>query len=237
MENAITLRNVTKKFYNKEAPSLNNISLDIHTGQVVGIFGKEGAGKSTLLKILASLIPSYQGDVYIFNKPLSKDTRRFISYLGEDYVFFKSNSVKSIVNFYADFYKDFNQIIMTSLLSKFNISPESLYQDLSSKNKKILMLCLTLSRETKIYLLDEPLKGEDLPIDVREFIFSTIFETCSKESLIIITSSLVEDIEDSCDSVIFLDKGKLLLVAQANTLIKEHDKSISLYFKEVIKNG
>ena len=83
MENAITLRNVTKKFYNKEAPSLNNISLDIHTGQVVGIFGKEGAGKSTLLKILASLIPSYQGDVYIFNKPLSKDTRRFISYLGE----------------------------------------------------------------------------------------------------------------------------------------------------------
>ena len=58
MENAITLRNVTKKFYNKEAPSLNNISLDIHTGQVVGIFGKVGAGKSTLLKILASLIPS-----------------------------------------------------------------------------------------------------------------------------------------------------------------------------------
>ncbi len=98
------------------------------------------------------------------------------------------------------------------------------------------MLCLTLSRETKIYLLDEPLKGENLPIDVREFIFSTIFETCSKDSLIIITSSLVEDIEDSCDSVIFLDKGKLLLVAQANTLIKEHDKSISLYFKEVIKN-
>ena len=221
MENAITLRNVTKKFYNKEAPSLNNISLDIHTGQVVGIFGKVG-------------------DVYIFNKPLSKDTRRFISYLGEDYVFFKSNSVKSIVNFYADFYKDFNQIIMTSLLSKFNISPESLYQDLSSKNKKILMLCLTLSRETKIYLLDEPLKGEDLPIDVREFIFSTIFETCSKNSLIIITSSLVEDIEDSCDSVIFLDNGKLLLdadiITSGRSLEKKNlDKKMMDAFEEICR--
>ncbi|MGN1295016.1 MAG: ATP-binding cassette domain-containing protein [Bacilli bacterium] len=236
MENTITIRNLTKKYYDKKEPSLNNISLDIHTSQVVGIFGHDGSGKSTLLKILASLIPSFQGDVYIFGKPLSKETRRYCSYFCEDNNFPKKSSVKSIVNFYADFYKDFNQIIITSLLSKFHISFDSLYQDLNSRNKKLLMLCLTLSRESKIYLLDEPFKNEELPVDIREFIFSTIFETCSKDALIIITSSLVEDIEDSCDSVIFLDKGKVVLVAQRQQLIKEHDKSISLYFKEVITN-
>ena len=236
MENTLTIRNLTKKYYDKKAPSLNNISLDIHKGQVVGILGKKGSGKSTLLKILASLVPSYQGDVFIFGKPLGKETRRICSYLGDSYLFPKRSSVKSIVNFYSDFYKDFNQIIINSLLSKFSISLDTLYQDLNSKDKKIFTLCLALSRESKIFLLDEPLGDEDFPIDTREFIFSTIFETCPKNSLIIITSSLIEDIEDSCTSVVFMDKGQIKVVAQTKHLIEEHDKSISLYFKEVIKN-
>ncbi len=232
-ENIITIRNLTKTYAGNSFPSLRNIDLDLSTGQIVGLLGPNGSGKTTLIKILNGLLRSYNGEVYIDGHEVDSYTKSIISYLPDSTYLDQNHTVIQVINMFKDLYSDFSEDKMMDLLQKFRIEPKAKIKSLSKGNKEKVQLGLVLSRNAKIYILDEPIGGVDPA--TREYIINVILANYNKDALVIIATHLIEEIESICKTIIFLKEGKIIRVGDKDQLIKEHDKSINELFKEDFK--
>ncbi len=232
-ENIITIRNLTKTYAGNSFPSLRNIDLDLSTGQIVGLLGPNGSGKTTLIKILNGLLRSYNGEVYIDGHEVDAYTKSIISYLPDSTYLDQNHTVIQVINMFKDLYSDFSEDKMMDLLQKFRIEPKAKIKSLSKGNKEKVQLGLVLSRNAKIYILDEPIGGVDPA--TREYIINVILANYNKDALVIIATHLIEEIESICKTIIFLKEGKIIRVGDKDQLIKEHDKSINELFKEDFK--
>lgn len=232
-ENIITIRNLTKTYAGNSFPSLTNIDLDLSTGQIVGLLGPNGSGKTTLIKILNGLLRSYKGEVYIDGHEVDAYTKSIISYLPDSTYLNQNHSVIQVIKMFKDLYSDFSEEKMMDLLQKFRIEPKAKIKSLSKGNKEKVQLGLVLSRNAKIYILDEPIGGVDPA--TRDYIINVILTNYNKDALVIIATHLIEEIESICKTIIFLKEGKIIRVGDKDQLIKEHDKSINELFKEDFK--
>lgn len=232
-ENIITIRNLTKTYAGNSFPSLTNIDLDLSTGQIVGLLGPNGSGKTTLIKILNGLLRSYKGEVYIDGHEVDAYTKSIISYLPDSTYLDQNHTVVQVINMFKDLYSDFSEEKMMDLLQKFRIEPKTKIKSLSKGNKEKVQLGLVLSRNAKIYILDEPIGGVDPA--TRDYIINVILTNYNKDALVIIATHLIEEIESICKTIIFLKEGKIIRVGDKDQLIKEHDKSINELFKEDFK--
>lgn len=232
-ENIITIRNLTKTYAGNSFPSLTNIDLDLSTGQIVGLLGPNGSGKTTLIKILNGLLRSYKGEVYIDGHEVDAYTKSIISYLPDSTYLDQNHTVIQVINMFKDLYSDFSEEKMMDLLQKFRIEPKAKIKSLSKGNKEKVQLGLVLSRNAKIYILDEPIGGVDPA--TRDYIINVILTNYNKDALVIIATHLIEEIESICKTIIFLKEGKIIRVGDKDQLIKEHDKSINELFKEDFK--
>lgn len=232
-ENIITIRNLTKTYAGNSFPSLTNIDLDLSTGQIVGLLGPNGSGKTTLIKILNGLLRSYKGEVYIDGYEVDAYTKSIISYLPDSTYLDQNHTVIQVINMFKDLYSDFSEEKMMDLLQKFRIEPKAKIKSLSKGNKEKVQLGLVLSRNAKIYILDEPIGGVDPA--TRDYIINVILTNYNKDALVIIATHLIEEIESICKTIIFLKEGKIIRVGDKDQLIKEHDKSINELFKEDFK--
>ncbi len=232
-ENIITIRNLTKTYAGNSFPSLRNIDLDLSTGQIVGLLGPNGSGKTTLIKILNGLLRSYNGEVYIDGHEVDSYTKSIISYLPDSTYLDQNHTVIQVINMFKDLYSDFSEDKMMDLLQKFRIEPKAKIKSLSKGNKEKVQLGLVLSRNAKIYILDEPIGGVNPA--TREYIINVILANYNKDALVIIATHLIEEIESICKTIIFLKEGKIIRVGDKDQLIKEHDKSINELFKEDFK--
>ncbi len=232
-ENIITIRNLTKTYAGNSFPSLTNIDLDLSTGQIVGLLGPNGSGKTTLIKILNGLLRSYKGEVYIDGHEVDAYTKSIISYLPDSTYLDQNHTVVQVINMFKDLYSDFSEEKMMDLLQKFRIEPKAKIKSLSKGNKEKVQLGLVLSRNAKIYILDEPIGGVDPA--TRDYIINVILTNYNKDALVIIATHLIEEIESICKTIIFLKEGKIIRVGDKDQLIKEHDKSINELFKEDFK--
>ncbi len=232
-ENIITIRNLTKIYSGNSFPSLLNIDLDLSTGQIVGLLGPNGSGKTTLIKILNGLLRSYTGEVYIDGHEPSAYTKSIVSYLPDSTYLDQNHTVEQVIKMFKDLYADFKEEKMMELLTKFRIEPKAKIKTLSKGNKEKVQLGLVLSREAKIYILDEPIGGVDPA--TRDYIINVIINSYNKDALVIIATHLIEEIESICKTVIFLKEGRIIRVGDKDQLIKQHDKSINELFKEDFK--
>ncbi len=232
-ENIITIRNLTKTYAGNSFPSLTNIDLDLSTGQIVGLLGPNGSGKTTLIKILNGLLRSYKGEVYIDGHEVDSYTKSIISYLPDSTYLDQNHSVIQVIKMFKDLYSDFSEEKMMDLLQKFRIEPKAKIKSLSKGNKEKVQLGLVLSRNAKIYILDEPIGGVDPA--TRDYIINVILTNYNKDALVIIATHLIEEIESICKTIIFLKEGRIIRVGDKDQLIKEHDKSINELFKEDFK--
>ena len=232
-ENIITIRNLTKTYAGNSFPSLTNIDLDLSTGQIVGLLGPNGSGKTTLIKILNGLLRSYKGEVYIDGHEVDAYTKSIISYLPDSTYLDQNHTVVQVINMFKDLYSDFSEEKMMDLLQKFRIEPKAKIKSLSKGNKEKVQLGLVLSRNAKIYILDEPIGGVDPA--TRDYIINVILTNYNKDALVIIATHLIEEIESICKTIIFLKEGKIIRVGDKDQLIKERDKSINELFKEDFK--
>ena len=218
--NIITIKNLTKKYGRKVA--LNNISIDIPKGKIVGLLGPNGSGKTTLLKILSGLICNYKGDVQINGKPIS-DKPYFAKWMRP----------VDIMKVFKDFYKDFDENKMMDMLNKLNLDPKQKITSMSKGMIEKLQLCLTMSRQSLLYIFDEPLGGVD-PAS-RDYILNTIIKNYNPEGTVLISTHLIEDIEQTFDSAIFINKGSITLNEEIDVIKEKYNKSINELFKEEFK--
>lgn len=224
----LEIKNLIKKYHTKNV--IDNISLNVDSGKIVGLLGPNGSGKTTLIKLLAGLLTATSGDILIDNKEIGIETKAIVSFLPDRPYFANWMKVHDILAFFADFYRDFSMKKATEMLKLLNIGVNDRIKTMSKGTKEKLNLVLVMSRTARLYLLDEPIAGVDPA--ARDYILRTIISNYSEDSSVIITTHHIADVEKILDDVIFLNEGKIELNSAVEDLREERGKSVDEIFRE-----
>ena len=213
--------------------ALKGINISVESGKIVGLLGPNGSGKTTLIKIINGLLTPTNGKVYIDGKEPGIETKKVISYLPDNPYLNSWMTVNQLVAQFADFYEDFRTELAFKLLADLGITPEAKLKTLSKGNKEKVMLILVMSRNAKLYVLDEPIAGVDPA--TRDYIISTILNNYNKDSSVLISTHLISDIEQVLDEVIFINMGNVVLQKTVDEIREENGKSVDELFREVFR--
>lgn len=224
----LEIKNLIKKYHTKNV--IDNISLNVDSGKIVGLLGPNGSGKTTLIKLLAGLLTATSGDILIDNKEIGVETKAIVSFLPDRPYFANWMKVHDILAFFADFYRDFSMKKAMEMLKLLNIGVNDRIKTMSKGTKEKLNLVLVMSRAARLYLLDEPIAGVDPA--ARDYILRTIISNYSEDSSVIITTHHIADVEKILDDVIFLNEGKIELNSAVEDLREEYGKSVDEIFRE-----
>lgn len=218
-QNLLHIQNLSKSY--NGIKTLHNINLDLPKNKIIGLLGPNGAGKTTLIKILANLLQQYEGEILIENHKLGIESKKIISYLPDSSYLNEKWEAKRILDFFRDFFEDFQYSKSLMLLEKFHIPLQKPFKSLSKGTKEKLQLITTLCRNAKLYLFDEPIAGVD-PL-AREEIFDLIIQNRNLQSSVIISTHLVSDIEKYVDMCIFIKEGRILNFGNTSEIKQGYD--------------
>jgi len=224
-------RNLVKTYANSEA--LKGINLTINRGRIVGLLGPNGSGKSTLIKLANGLLTPSSGEILINGLKPGIETKKIVSYLPERTYLNDWMKVSDIINFFKDFYDNFNPEKAYSMLEKLNINPNDKLKTMSKGTKEKVQLILVMSREADLYLLDEPIAGVDPA--ARDYILNTIITNYNENATIIISTHLISDIERILDDVVFISYGNIFLTKTVDEIRENEGKSVDTLFREVFR--
>jgi ABC-2 type transport system ATP-binding protein len=231
--NVLECTNLNKS-YKRNKPVLTNLNLVIPAGRIVGLLGPNGCGKSTLIKMIAGILQPNSGEIKVDGNPVGEKSCALISYLPERTYFSNSMKVDEIITYFSDFYSDFDPVRARHLLNDLGIDTSANLKTLSKGTKEKVQLILVMSRNAKLYLLDEPIAGVDPA--AREYILSTIVSNYNPEASIVITTHLITDIEQILDDFIFMGYGgQIMMSGNAEETRNETGKSLDELFKEVFR--
>ncbi|WP_010244977.1 ABC transporter ATP-binding protein [Acetivibrio cellulolyticus] len=231
MSSLLTCKNLSKSFGMKKA--IDNISLDINKGKFIGLLGPNGSGKSTFIKLCNNLLTPTSGELLIGGFKPGVETKKIVSYLPERTYLNDWMKVSQIIDFFKDFYEDFNSEKAYDMLKRLNINPNDKLKTMSKGTKEKVQLILVMSREAQLYLLDEPIGGVDPA--ARDYILDTIISNYNENATVILSTHLISDIEKVLDEVIFIKEGKIVLTKTVDEIRDESGKSIDALFREVFK--
>lgn len=226
--NLIEVKNLSKNYGKKQA--LNNVSIKIESGKIYGLLGPNGSGKTTLIKIINDLLTPSSGEILVKGKKPGIESKKIISYLPERTYLNMNFKVKELLDFFEDFYDNFDRKKAQSLLKKLNINAEDKLKTMSKGTKEKVQLILVMSRKADLYILDEPIGGVD-PAS-RDYILETILSNFDNKSSMIISTHLIQDIESILDNVIFINNGNITLNDEADNIRNEKGKTIDQVFRE-----
>ena len=229
--NLLEIKKVNKKFGDKQI--LHDINLVIPRGKIIGLLGKNGTGKSTLIKLINDLLTADSGEILINGKAIGTESKKIISYLPERTYLDKSMTVKSVLNYFNDFYENFDIDKAQSLLKDLELDQNQKLSKMSKGMQEKVQLVLVMSRKADLYILDEPLGGVDPA--TRDYILDTILTNFDDGASVIISTHLITDVERILDEVIFIDKGKIVLQSSADELRNKEGKSIDEIFRGMFK--
>ncbi len=226
-------KNVNKS-YGRNNKVLKDFNIKFESGKIIGLLGPNGCGKTTFLKLVAGLLTADSGEIEICGTPVSDETNKYISYLPERTYFNPSMKVKELLDYFEDFYKDFDRLKAEKMLSDLEISSSRPLKAYSKGQKEKIQLVLVMSRRAKLYILDEPIGGVD-PAS-REYILSTIIGNYAQDATVIITTHLIHDIEPVLDEFAFMTKGgKIVMQGNADDARATNGCSLDELFREVFK--
>lgn len=213
--------------------ALNNVSMALQSGRIVGLLGPNGSGKTTLIKLINGLLTPDKGTVTINGNPPGPKSKAQVAYLPDSIYLNSWMTVKQIVQFFQDFYEDFRPWLAYEMLERLGINPKQRLKTLSKGNKEKVCLILTMCRNAKLYVLDEPIAGVDPA--ARDYVISTIINHYNPEATVLISTHLIADIEQILDEVMFIQNGQVLLQKTVDEIREENGKSVDELFREVFK--
>ena len=231
MQYVLQTTNLTKRY--GSTPALSQLNMHLPAGQVIGLLGTNGSGKTTLLKLCAGLLTPTSGQITICGTPVGPDTKGLVSYLPDRTYLRNNQKIKDQLDFFQDFYADFDRPRAEDMLQKLGISPEQRFGTLSKGNKEKVQLVLVMSRRAKLYLLDEPIGGVDPA--ARDYILHTIISNYDPEATVVISTHLIQDVEPVLDDFVFLFRGNVVRSGSVDAVREETGKSLDELFREVFR--
>ncbi|CUB12420.1 putative ABC transporter ATP-binding protein YxlF [Bacillus cereus] len=229
MTELLKIENLWKRYGLKAV--IRELNIEITEGKIVGLVGDNGSGKTTLLKMIAGLQHPSEGSITIAGKKVGLETKEIVSFMSDKPVFDDWMTVKDSIFFYRDFYKDFDMQKAVDTVVEFKIPLEEKITALSKGMVEKLQIILTFSRKAKLYVLDEPLGGIDLIS--REHVLELILQFYREDCTILISTHLINEVENIFDEVIFLKDGEIVLYENVEELRFQRGKAVTDVFKEV----
>ncbi len=228
MSNLISIRELQKS-YGKNM-IFDDFDMTIEPGKIIGLLGPNGSGKTTLIKILAGLLTYSKGEIEIDGNNIGSKTKDIVAYLPDRIYFNDNQKVGEIIKVFKTFYRDFDVARAEEMLKSLSIDSNMQIKKISKGTKEKVQLIMVMSRRAKLYLLDEPIAGVDPA--AREYIIRTIISNYEKDASILISTHLIQDVENILDDVILLKDGKIILHEPADKLREERNMSIDEIFRE-----
>ena len=231
MDAILKVMDLTKRYGKHTA--LDGISLELPQGEVVGLLGPNGSGKTTFLKLCAGLLTPDKGEIEICDLGVGPESKTLVSYLPDRTYLRNQQKVREQLDFFQDFYPDFDRLRAERMLLDLGISLESKFGTLSKGNREKVQLILVMSRKARLYLLDEPIGGVDPA--TRDYILNTIVKNFDPDATVLISTHLIADVEPVLDGFIFLNQGKVLRTGYAKQVREESGKNLDELFREVFR--
>ena len=231
MNPILECKDLTKRYGNKTA--LDQISFSLMPGKIIGLLGPNGSCKTTLIKLLNGLLVPTEGHIFIDGLTPGVETKKFVSYLPERTYLNSWMRVCDIIDYFQDFYEDFDKARAYDMLKRLNINPSDRLRTMSKGTKEKVQLILVMSRRARLYCLDEPIAGVDPA--ARDYILSTIIQNYDENATIIISTHLISDVENILDDVVFIQNGHIRMVDSVENIRFNQGKSVDALFREVFK--
>ena len=227
----IEINGLTKNFGSLTA--LDDISISLEPGRIVGLLGPNGSGKTTLIKILNGLLQPTSGSVRIKGNAPGIETKKIVAYLPDRNALPDYMNAKQLMELYADFFEDFDRAGAAAMIEDLGIDMEQTMKKMSKGTREKLQLCLVMARKAEVYLLDEPIGGVDPA--TRDYILRTIISNYNENAVVVISTHLISDIESVLDEVIFIREGRIVMSGVADEIREEKGESIDELFREVFR--
>lgn len=227
----LEIKNLYKNYGEKQV--LNNITLTVPRGKIIGLLGKNGTGKTTLIKLINGLLKPTEGEIIFEGEKIGPQSKLNIAYLPERTYLDKSMTINETLKFFKEFYSNFDIDKAKDLLKKLDLDENQKIIKMSKGMQEKVQLVLVMSRKADLYILDEPLGGVDPA--TRDYILDTILTNFNEGASIIISTHLISDIERILDEVIFIDKGEIKLISDADELRNKENASIDEIFRRMFK--
>lgn len=220
---------LTRKFGSVTA--VDAVSLNLDKGHVIAMLGPNGSGKTTWMKMAAGLVKPTSGQILYNGQPVSVESRADIAYMSTEPYFYNWMRIRDAGTYYADFFPDFSMAIYNSLLQRMELDPAQKISTLSSGMTAKMKIAVTMARDARVWMLDEPFNGIDLL--ARDEIRACILERYDPEKLLLISSHLVEEMETIADTAIFIRKGKLIEVRDLEEMRATDGCSMADRYREI----
>ena len=227
----LEIKSLYKNYGEKQV--LNNITLTVPRGKIIGLLGKNGTGKTTLIKLINGLLTPTEGEIIFEGEKIGPQSKLNIAYLPERTYLDKSMTINENLKFFKEFYSNFDIDKAKDLLKKLDLDENQKIIKMSKGMQEKVQLVLVMSRKADLYILDEPLGGVDPA--TRDYILDTILTNFNEGASIIISTHLISDIERILDEVIFIDKGEIKLISDADELRNKENASIDEIFRRMFK--
>jgi len=229
----VECRNLTKYYGNKIA--LKGFDLDLGRGKIIGLLGPNGSGKTTMIKLMNGLIQPSMGKIMIDGHEPGPETKAVISYLPDKTYIADWMSVKDILDMFEDFYADFDRDKALTMCMDLGVYEGDKFKAMSKGTKEKLQLALVMSRNAKLYLLDEPIAGVDPA--AREYILNMIINNYPEDATILISTHLVSDVEKILDEVVFIKDGNMVRQSSVDDIREQEGKSVDQLFRDEFRWG
>lgn len=231
MSELLKCAGLTKKYGNVVA--LSGLDLTVESGKIIGILGPNGSGKTTLIKLINGLLTPTSGSVLVDGRAPGVESKKIVSYLPDNTFLPDWMTVDQIVGFFADFYEDFRTPLAYEMLERLGVDKKTRLKNLSKGNKEKVCLILVMSRNARLYVLDEPIAAVDPA--TRDYVISTIINNYNPDASVLISTHIISDIEPVLDEAVFINRGKVILHKTVDEIREERGMSVDELFREVFK--
>ncbi len=232
MEPILQCSHLTKR-YDKGALALNDLTLELPRGEIIGLLGPNGSGKTTLIKLAAGLLTPTYGVIAVDGKRIGSYTKSVVSYLPERTYLSPDMLVEECLNLFQTFYADFDRQRAEEMLRLLSVRTDMKIKTLSKGTREKVQLVLVMARRAKLYLLDEPIAGVDPA--ARDYILDTILKNYDRESTILLSTHLISDVENVLDSFLFIKEGRVICRDRASAVREQRGQTVDEFFREVFR--
>lgn len=214
---------VTKKFLGKTA--VDSISMKLEPGHIYAMLGPNGSGKTTWMKMAAGLIKPTSGFIKYNNEPVGVESRKHVAYMSTEPFFYDWMTVGDVGKYYQDFFEDFSMEVYDEMLQEMNLEKTLKCKELSSGMMAKVKVAVTMARDAKVYMLDEPLNGIDLL--ARDEVLNAIIRHAGEDKILLVSSHLVEELESVVDFAIFISNAHLVGIYEVEELRQNEGVSLA----------
>ena len=206
----LEMKHVTKTFGNFKA--LDDLTMTVPQGAVYGLVGPNGAGKSTAIRHLTGIYRPDKGEITLEGLPIYENptVKATMGYIPDDIFYFPSATLEEMRRFYKGIYPKFDDILFEKLYEVFQLPKKTPIRRFSKGMQKQAAFQLTLSCKPEVLILDEPVDGLD-PVMRRQVMSLILSDVAERGTTVLISSHNLRELEDVCDHVGIMDKGKMLL--------------------------